>query len=159
MTVLPLELYFDGACEPSNPGGYMVWAWVLYMGGKMEFSDAGIIKPAPANTNNVAEYLALYYGLEQALCCREGDDKYPGLIIRGDSQLVCKQIANEWRVKHPRLQSAHAKCLELLTGKLAPYHVEWIPREKNSEADELGRALYLRATGKPMPGRGKKAMA
>ena len=24
----PVVLYFDGACEPRNPGGWMSWAWV-----------------------------------------------------------------------------------------------------------------------------------
>jgi len=47
------------------------------------------------HTNNVAEYTALITGLEEAL--RLGVRK---LIVRGDSQLVIKQMLGEYRVKH-----------------------------------------------------------
>src|SRR5438045_5960697 len=50
-------------------------------------------------TNNVAEYRALVAALEEAqkLGARR-------IMVRGDSELVIKQMRGEYRVKHPDLR-------------------------------------------------------
>src|SRR5690348_4110844 len=50
-------------------------------------------------TNNVAEYRALITALEQAkeLGARK-------IVIRGDSELVIRQMRGEYRVKHPDMK-------------------------------------------------------
>lgn len=143
------KLFFDGLCEPKNPGGTMGFGWLLDTGDGQMYNASGFVHARPDNTNNVAEYLALYEGLKKAVEIRQqwADTKYPGLLIHGDSQLVCYQIEYKWKVNHPRLQVAHAKCMELLTGQLTPFLVEWIPRELNSAADALSRQAYFDATG------------
>src|SRR3954449_13141651 len=50
-------------------------------------------------TNNVAEYKALITGLQEAK--KLGAKK---ILIRGDSELIIKQMRGEYRVKHPDLR-------------------------------------------------------
>lgn len=152
------RLFFDGGCEPQNPGGWMVWSWVLYRGDLREYG-VSIAEPCPRNTNNVAEYLALHDGLKRAKEIRQTEfsQKYPGLVIRGDSNLVCMQVGNKWKVKNERLKTAHIRCHIYLT-ELSPYEIQWIPRDQNSEADELGRTEYAKVVGRPMPDRHKHAL-
>jgi len=137
----------------------MAWGWILLMGDNRRW-DIGKIDACPENTNNVAEYLALYHALKAAgeeRARQFGDAKFPGLVIRGDSKLVCEQIADHWSVKAERLKKAHAACLDLLRGKLDPFMTEWIPREQNAEADALSREAYLKATGRVAPERQRRA--
>ena len=55
-------------------------------------------------TNNVAEYKALIRGIERA---RElGADE---LDLRGDSELVVKQMLGQYKVKHPDMKPLHAR--------------------------------------------------
>src|SRR5688500_2638438 len=60
-------------------------------------------------TNNVAEYRALITGLEEAK--KLGAKK---LVIRGDSELIIRQMNGQYRVKHPDLQPLYARAQELL---------------------------------------------
>src|SRR3989440_2702917 len=59
-------------------------------------------------TNNVAEYKALIAALQEAK--RLGARR---IIIRGDSELIVKQMRGEYRVKHPDMKVLydHARAL------------------------------------------------
>lgn len=152
-------LHFDGLCEPRNPGGVMAWGWVLRIPGRTPLTGFGSKAATPENTNNVAEYAALYFGLVTAKAERDrlhDGERWPGLIVHGDSKLVCQQIADLWNVNQPRLQRAHAACLEVLNGMKA-WGIEWVPREENTEADELSRRGYFNSTGKNPPERHRKS--
>jgi probable phosphoglycerate mutase len=82
-------------------------------------------------TNNVAEWSAVEDALAEAqrLGYREVD-------LRMDSQLVARQIAGRYRVKHPGLKPIHARVMALLTAFEA-YTVGHVPRELNGHADRL----------------------
>jgi ribonuclease HI len=61
-------------------------------------------------------------------------------LIRGDSQLVVRQLKGEYKVKSKRILPLYVRATELLNelgGK-----VEWVPREQNKIADELSRVAY-----------------
>src|SRR3954468_12873305 len=60
-------------------------------------------------TNNVAEYEALITGLEKAL--ELGAKK---LQIRGDSELIIKQMKGEYRVRHPELKPLYEEAQKLI---------------------------------------------
>jgi ribonuclease HI len=60
-------------------------------------------------TNNVAEYMALIVGLREA--ARLGARN---LQVRGDSELVIKQMLGEYRVKNPALKSLFDQAQALL---------------------------------------------
>jgi ribonuclease HI len=82
-------------------------------------------------TNNVAEYKALITALEEAK--KLGAKK---IVIRGDSELIIKQMRGEYRVKHPDLRVLYDEAQHL-------YHqfdegrIEHNLRHKNETADKL----------------------
>jgi ribonuclease HI len=92
-----LILYFDGLCEPQNPGGWVCYGWVLQDGDRVVASGRGVARgPGPDSTNNVAEYAALIAGLEALARLDLGAQ---GVEVRGDSQLVIHQVSGEWQCR------------------------------------------------------------
>ena len=92
---------------------------------------AEIAEPLGRATNNVAEWTAVQLALEEAL--RLGATH---VDLRMDSQLVARQIAGIYRVKHPDLQPLHRRVMQLLE-RIGGYSVGHVPRELNKEADRL----------------------
>jgi ribonuclease HI len=82
-------------------------------------------------TNNVAEYKALVTGLQKA---KELGAK--NIQIRGDSELVIKQMKGEYRVKHPDLKPLYEEA-EHLTHQFDTVKIEHNLRHKNELADKL----------------------
>ena len=93
-----------------------------------------------AATNNVAEYMALINGLQQAI--KLGAKK---LIVRGDSELVIKQMRGEYRVKNPALKDLFTQAQSLLQ-KFDSVQFEHNMREHNSLADRLANLAMDRLT-------------
>lgn len=85
-------------------------------------------------TNNVAEYEALIWGLEnvRALGIQE-------LTVLADSELVVKQINGAYRVKNANLKPLFVRAMELLRG-LRKFEVRHVRREDNIAADEMANA-------------------
>jgi ribonuclease HI len=82
-------------------------------------------------TNNVAEYSALITGLQEAQ--KLGVRK---LIVRGDSELIIKQLKGEYRVKHPDMKKLHEQASALLH-QFASVTITHNLRHKNELADKL----------------------
>jgi len=82
-------------------------------------------------TNNVAEYKALIAGLQEAK--RLGATK---VLIRGDSELIIKQLRGEYRVRHPDMIILHAQARRLLD-EFDQAVIEHNLRAKNVLADKL----------------------
>jgi ribonuclease HI len=82
-------------------------------------------------TNNVAEYKALIRGIEMAV--ELGGDE---LEIRGDSELVVKQMLGQYKVKHADMKPLHARAKQALAG-VSEWSIGHVRREQNSEADAL----------------------
>ncbi len=82
-------------------------------------------------TNNVAEYMALIRGLEEALDMEERN-----IEIFSDSELLVKQMNGEYKVKDDGLIPLyyHAKSL---TRKFKHCRIHHIIREENKLADKL----------------------
>ncbi|WP_170154791.1 bifunctional RNase H/acid phosphatase [Lentzea atacamensis] len=82
-------------------------------------------------TNNVAEYQGLIAGLRaaQELGAETVD-------VRMDSKLVVEQMSGRWKIKHPSMQplALEAQQLARAFGRIT---YEWIPRERNRQADRL----------------------
>ena len=82
-------------------------------------------------SNNVAEYSGLVAGLELA---REINPA--GRIhVKMDSKLVVEQMSGRWQIKHADMRSLAAKARRVIDPRQVTY--EWIPREKNKDADRL----------------------
>ena len=63
-----IEVYFDGLCEPVNPGGLATYGFVIYIDGRKVCEGCGVICGFDRNaTNNIAEYTALIKALKWLL--------------------------------------------------------------------------------------------
>jgi len=120
------HLYFDGASR-GNPGPAAV-GWVLVNGDGIVAEGGERIGRA---TNNQAEYDALLRGLSVA-----ADYGYSELQVRGDSQLVVKQVRGEWNANDPTLREKRVRVHELLS-EFGDWSIEHVPREVNERADDL----------------------
>src|SRR3954453_4014988 len=85
-------LQFDGGSR-GNPGPAGIGVVIRAADGTPLVTLGRYIGRA---TNNVAEYQALIIALQQAR--KLGAKK---ILIRGDSELIIKQMRGEYRVKHP----------------------------------------------------------
>jgi ribonuclease HI len=137
---LLIEVYFDGLCQPVNPGGIACYAFVVKSDDKTIHSDYGLAaEPFSKDaTNNVAEYTALVKALEWLLANALNSDK---VEIKSDSQLVVRQLHGEYRVKAKRIISLYKQAL-LLKNKFKEVEISWVPREENKEADRLTNKAY-----------------
>lgn len=82
-------------------------------------------------TNNVAEYRGLIAGLEAA-----ADVGATEVAVSMDSKLVVEQMTGRWRVKHVDMIPLHGRAREL-AADFDRVTYSWIPRAKNSHADQL----------------------
>jgi len=121
------QLFTDGASR-GNPGPAGAGFILLGPGGEVVAERA---VPLGRATNNVAEYSALLFGLEEALAC--GVER---LRVSMDSELVVRQLSGRYQVKSPRLAELHAKVKQLLS-KLAWHDIVHIERGLNQAADAL----------------------
>lgn len=87
-------------------------------------------------TNNVAEYRGLIAGLQAA---REIDPS-AHVEVRLDSKLIVEQMSGRWKIKDATLRGLAIEARDILPRDLVDY--EWVPRERNRDADALvNRAL------------------
>ena len=138
-----IEVYFDGLCQPINPGGISCYAFVVKSDGRTIYTDYGIaVEPfSKDSTNNVAEYTALVKALEWLL---ENNLSSTKVEIKSDSQLIVNQLTGDYKVKSKRIMSLYKQVL-LLKSKFQDIQIKWVPREKNREADRLTNKAYNRA--------------
>jgi ribonuclease HI len=131
--------YFDGACEPFNPGGIATWGYVVYKEGKIIQEACGLAcEPfSKKATNNYAEYTALIKALEFCI-----SHNYNHLTIKGDSQLVIYQMTGQYGVRSPNIMPLFEKA-HSLAGKLQRVVFQWCPRESNKKADSLSKQAYM----------------
>lgn len=136
-TLMPrlVVVHFDGACEPPGTGGIATYGFTID-GEGFEVEECGLaVRPhAPTATNNVAEYAG-------AICALEWlqSHGYRGpVVVRGDSQLVIRQVNGEYEVKAEHLKAYHARVRQLCAG-FEEVRFEWIPRERNTRADALSK--------------------
>lgn len=120
------HVYFDGGSR-GNPGPAAI-GWVIV-------TDQGIVaeegRQIGTATNNQAEYEALVNGLKAAV--RAGFDE---LNIRGDSELIVKQIRGEYDVNNPTLREYRIEAMEQLAD-VDSWDIQHVPREVNDRADAL----------------------
>ena len=124
-----IEIYFDGASR-SNPGPAGT-GWVVTSGDDLHQTGNRYIGKA---TNNEAEYTSLILALEWLT--KNYDISNSILTIKGDSQLVIKQLKGEYAVRAPNLQKLYSRSSKLLQ-KFKKWEAVWIPRTLNANADEL----------------------
>ena len=95
-------------------------------------------------TNNVAEYMALIRGMEEALAM--GADS---IHLRTDSELLAFQLAGAYKVKAPHLRQLN-ESVRALVDKFRAVSLTRVPRGENAQADALAAKAAQRH--RPEPG-------
>jgi len=143
-----IEIYFDGACEPINPGGTASYGWLIKKDRKIIAKDAKILGAGKGMTNNIAEYAGLIAAIKTIPNLKIKDK----IRICGDSDLVCNMISKKWGWKKkkwsphkrfPHLKVLLDEALNLLENY--DYEVKWLSREQNQEADALSKKVLIEA--------------
>ncbi len=127
-------VYVDGLSEPTNPGTG-TFGYVIYQGEKKIVEGQGLA--GYDVTNNYAEYVALVEALKKLReLSIEGD-----VTVRSDSQLLVGQMSKGWAVKGGGYLEKLKEARDLMK-EFGSITFEWVPREKNREADLLSRIAY-----------------
>lgn len=121
-----LEIYIDGASK-GNPGPSGIGAVVCGNGETIKNISSYI----GHSTNNVAEYTALIYALQEALKL-----KAEILEIKSDSQLLTRQLNRVYKVKNENILGLYNQARHLMEGFKQVFIIN-IPREENRGADKL----------------------
>lgn len=127
-----LTVYIDGA-SVGNPGkagiGYLI------------YKDQKIIQEESIyigmQSNNFAEYMALITALTDVIARGEKSCQ-----VYTDSRLVSEQINGNFKVKHPNILPLYILAKKIISN-LDNFQIQYIEREKNTEADKLAK----KATG------------
>ena len=133
-----IEVFTDGRAEP-NPG-LGTYGYVVYEDGKRTHSEHGVA--GRGVTNNYAEYDCLVKALEW-LSPRRNEE----IVVFSDSKLLVHQMRGEWRFKGGAYSEKYLKAREL-AGAFPKLKFEWIPREKNTEADELTNIAFAQSNAR-----------
>jgi hypothetical protein len=130
MPALPWQLDFTGTCATD---GAMAWGFCLFRKdtGELE-ADCGAMGNGLGNCETVAAYIGLWYGLARIRKWHKwktGQD-YCGVMLRTDFAGIATALEEKWHegVKvGERVKAAHRKCIEVLSGELAPFLIEHVP--------------------------------
>src|SRR3989338_2057883 len=116
-------MYIDGASE-GNPGKAGI--------GVVICEEAQVIKNLSKfigqATNNVAEYAALIFALQEALM-----QGATNVEIKTDSQLLANQINKRYKVKNTNLKLFFEQAQHLISG-FENFKIDYIPRTMNKGA-------------------------
>ncbi|MHB1708806.1 MAG: ribonuclease HI [Thermoplasmataceae archaeon] len=131
--------YFDGAAEPTNPGGIATYGWAIVEDDKLLGEGKGVCGTpfTRSSTNNVGEYNGVMNLLQNAASMGIAD-----ILILGDSQLAIRQLSGEYAVNAPHLITLYMEC-KRLEKSFSKVRYKWVPREQNSHADRLSHEAYV----------------
>lgn len=163
--------FFDGCCEPKNPGGTAGFGAVIFDAnrsdrhcryGERVHDISGMIPASPTTSNNIAEYLAINAVMDWMIANNHQDET---IHVWGDSRLVICQlwgwpiIGSRWKIHGvdclgPNCKQCHGKrgfyvdaalqAREKLK-RLPRMLGFWISRDQNDIADELSKAELKKA--------------
>jgi ribonuclease HI len=131
-----INIYTDGGAI-NNPGKAGIGVIIQFDNKTKEYAKEVGIK-----TNNQAEYLAVIFALEKIKqIFGKNKIKQLEIILNLDSQLVAKQISNEYKIKEKELFPYFIK-LHNLKIDFGEIIINLIPREKNL-ADRLVKKVLF----------------
>jgi ribonuclease HI len=137
-----IEVFTDGLAEPTNPG-IGTYGFAIYRDGKR--LDTGHGFAGDPVSNNYAEYEGLVMALKRVKRSRgDGEEE---ITVYSDSKLLVNQMNGDWKFKKGGYVEKLLEARELAHG-FSNLKFKWIPREQNSEADELSRIAYAEATNR-----------
>ena len=133
--MVDVDVFFDGASR-GNPGKSGAGCFLQFSNNEKK----ELYQALGTSTNNQAEYQAVILGLKFLLNEYANVSDIRNIMIRGDSQLVVKQLNKEWRVKDSKMRVFYDitnKLLDELRSYGITISIKHIRREKNSIADRL----------------------
>jgi ribonuclease HI len=131
---MTVTAYIDGLSQPKNPG-VGTYGFVIYDGARRVAEDSGLA--GRDVTSNYAEYTALAEALKKL----KGLGLLGDVLVRSDSQLLVGQMSQGWKIKGG-MYIGKLKEVRDLMEEFGSIRFEWIPRERNQEADLLTRIAY-----------------
>jgi ribonuclease HI len=136
--------WFDGACEPVNPGGTASFGVLIKDNdATVLLKEHGSVGKGKDMSNNVAEYA----GVRQIL--KYLAPRPPGRVtIHGDANLVINQLNGKWRIRkglYLAIAIETKQLLAYLRGLGWQINLRWIPRDQNEECDRLSRTTCREA--------------
>jgi ribonuclease HI len=123
---MTVQIFTDGAAR-GNPGPAGIGV-VIRTDKEVLLEVADYIGKT---TNNVAEYMALIRGLEEAIDMGERSAE-----VFADSELIVKQVLGEYQVKNEGLAPLYYNVKSLIK-KFKHFSINHVPREENEHADKL----------------------
>lgn len=139
------EAWFDGCCEPINPGGTASYGAVIFENGQRVWDCSKIFYPVKGReretSNNVAEYAGFIAILDWFI---ENGKTSEAILVHGDSKLVIEQCFGTWRIKRGHYVPLAHEAKEKIKG-FRQLVGKWIPRDQNEIADELSKAELVKA--------------
>ena len=123
-----MDIHIDGS-SAGNPGDAGIG--IVFSCGAETLKN--ISRYIGRQTNNFAEYTALVHALQEALIM-----KTKSINIYSDSELLCRQLTGEYKVKSENIKNLFEQALTLLKG-FENFSIRQIPREQNRGADKLAR--------------------
>lgn len=136
-----LEVYIDGASK-GNPGPSGIGVVICRDGSPIKNISSYIGNA----TNNVAEYTALIYALEEALIL-----KADALKVKTDSELLHRQLMKIYKIKDPGIRGLFERVSRLIAA-FKSVEITHIPREENKGADRLATKAVREALVKKVLG-------
>lgn len=152
-----IEAWFDGCCEPVNPGGSAAYGALIKINGVTVFSEGVHVCTGKEASNNVAEYSGM---LSVLRWIERNVDEASKITIRGDSKLVINQLGGKWGTNCANCGKKLQKCFcgNKTPGLYYPIYeqckalyavvirrhkitLEWIPREQNEICDVLSKGV------------------
>jgi ribonuclease HI len=133
--------------SPSTDGIVLKAPWLIYCHGAWGNTGDGVsaILVSPSGikcTNNIAEYEAILLGLHKLRAIG-----VQTCTLRTDSRVVAGQLEKECITRGPTLERYWA-LIRRMERYFKGFTVEYIERTKNTETDELARAI---ARNRPLP--------
>ena len=122
-----VNIFIDGASR-GNPGPSGIG--IVFCDGEDKVVKK-LFKFIGNVTNNVAEYSALIYAMQEALI-----DRYDEVRVKSDSELLTRQLTGEYKVKNDNLRLYYDLFQHISKG-FNKIEVISIARENNSLADKL----------------------
>jgi len=126
MSAKALEIYIDGASK-GNPGPSGIGVVICCQGQVIKNISSFIGN----TTNNIAEYTALIFALQEALKL-----KAESIKVNTDSQLLARQLNKTYKVKNANILGLYNQVTHLKQA-FRQFLINNIPREKNCGADKL----------------------
>ena len=135
---MTLTVFIDGLCSPINPNGIATYGLVVYENGLKVGEEFRGLGEGQGMSNNVAEYQGLCAALNWLLDQNLENEE---IIVKSDSRLLVNQMNGSWKCRGG-LYVAKCREAQSLSKLFTRVLYVWIPREDNSEADNLSRLAY-----------------